>query len=392
MLNDLKTCLTLLRRTEIQSLLNVFDNVLKLHGYPSALPENEDTIVINNPENETIESNEELLKLSQYAIDQLKIVKIEKNHQPLGLTISRTDSGTIHIARIVVGGLAASTQLFQVNDRILEINDQSITDHSLDYVCTLMSNTTGLIKFLLAPPINLNKISYETFHVRALYAYNPFNDPLLPCKELGLTFQRGDILRIVAREENLIKMNNSYMSWWQAYRENFIETETDSCLAGLIPSDSLQQKRTDLLKAVSDDTDSISSSSSSGLFNGKKKINKTCFTCVNSKQERKSLQTIYNNASFIRDINDKETPTIRTSTNHFSLTDTRQLDAEQPSTTLKRFSDKDNDTTIDSFRFYEMVFQLDLSTQQMTRPIVLIGMSSLAVSVLCTSISVWLRV
>ncbi|CAF3235710.1 unnamed protein product [Rotaria sp. Silwood2] len=374
MLNDLKTCLTSLRRTEIESLLNVFDNILKLHCYPSALPENEQTI-INNQENENIESNEELLKLSQYAIDELKIVKIEKNHQPLGLTISRTDSGTIYIARIVVGGIAATTQLFQINDRILEINDQPLTGHSLDYVCTLISNITGLIKFLLAPPHNSNHISYHTFHVRALFSYDPFNDPLIPCKDIGLTFQRGDILRIVACDENFLNRNDSYVSWWQAYRENSYETDTDICLAGLIPSDNLQQKRANLLKVISDDTDSIStlSSSSSSSNGNKKKKHKNCFTCVNSKQERKPLQMVYNNVTFIRDIDDKEAPTIRTSTNHFSLTDTRKFGDEQPSITLKRFSDKNKDITNDCFRFYEPVFRLDLSTKQMTRPIVLLG-------------------
>ncbi len=390
MLNDLKTCLTLLRRTEMQSLLNVFDNILKLHLYPSALPET-DEITTNNENIEiklnNSETTEELLKLSQYAIDELKIVKIEKNHEPLGLTISRSDSGTIHIARIIVGGLASNTQLFQINDRILEINDEPITGRSLDYICSLMSNITGLIKFLLAPPlfsaiIHNNNISYQTFYVRALYAYDPYNDPLIPCKELGLQFQRGDILRIVARDENFLKINDLYVSWWQAYRENSTETDTDPCLAGLIPSDSLQQKRVDLIKAVSDDTESISSISSS-LFhqnNRKKKIKKPCWTCV-TKKERKILHPIYNNASFIREIDDTETQTIRTSTNHFSLTDTRQFDEEQPSSppqTIATFSDENKEMTIDSltmnsFRFYEPVFHLDLSTQYMTRPIVLLG-------------------
>jgi hypothetical protein len=398
MLNDLKTCLALLRRTEIQSLLNVFDNILKLRLYPPALPEPEEP---SNTTNDNIqnkstnsETTEELLKLSQYAIDELKIVKIEKNHEPLGLTISRSDSGTIHIARIVVGGIAANTQLFQINDRILEINDEPVTGRSLDYICSLMSSTTGLIKFLLAPPlfsaiIHNNNISYQTFHVRTLYTYDPYSDPLIPCKELGLPFQRGEIIRIVARDENLIKVNDSFVSWWQAYRENATETDTDPCLAGLIPSDSLQQKRAALIKAVSDDNESISSSSSS-LFhkkNRKKNPNNLCFTCV-PKRERKGLHSVYNNATFIREIDDTEAPTIRTSTNHFSLTDTRKFDEEQPPPppspslpppqTNATFSDANKDMTIDSsvfntFRFYEPVFRPDLSIQQMTRPIVLLG-------------------
>lgn len=361
MLNDLKTCLTLLGRTEMQSLLQVFDTILKHHVYPARLPD-------------PGENNEELLKLSQYAIDELKFVKIEKNHQPLGLTISRAESGTIHIARIVVGGIAASTELFQIDDRILEINDEPITGRSLDHVCTLMSNTTGLIKFLLAPPTSHNQVSYQTFYVRALYAYDPRHDSLIPCPELGLTFQRGDILRIVAYDESLTKTSDGSVSWWQAYREISEESTTDPSLAGLVPSDSLQQKRADLLKVISDDAESVSSFVVNHKSLRKIKLGSTCFTCVSAKQQRKPLQLVYNNVSFIRDVDDKEAPTIRRSTNHFSLTDTRQL-GEEPSSTIKRkVSDhQQTEKTIDVFRFYERVFRLDLTAKQMTRPIVLIG-------------------
>jgi hypothetical protein len=156
-----------------------------------------------------------------------------------------------------------------------------------------------------------------------------------------------------------------------------METDTDPCLAGLIPSDSLQQKRADLIKAVSDETESMSSSSSALFDRKKKKKKKICLTCV-TKKERKILHPIYNNASFIREIGDTETPTIRTSTNHFSLTDTRQFGEEQPPPppppqTTVTFADENEHIPIDAFRFYEPVFRLDLSTQHMTRPIVLLG-------------------
>ena len=62
MLNDLKTCLALLRRSEMQSQLNVFDNILKLRLYPSALPEPEEASSnIQNKSNNS-ETTEELLK------------------------------------------------------------------------------------------------------------------------------------------------------------------------------------------------------------------------------------------------------------------------------------------------------------------------------------------
>ena len=369
----------------MQSLLNVFDNVLKLHLYPAALPEHESHPRRPDDQHSTIqvnhsESTGELSKLSQYAVDALKIVKIEKHHEPLGLTVSRTDAGSILVARIVIGGIAANTQLFQINDRILEINDEPMTGHTLDHVCSLMSTSVGLMKFLLAPPLSPTghhlHSSQQAFHVRALYAYDPLNDPMMPCKELGLSFQRGDILRIVAREDNPMKIHDDAVSWWQAYRENATETDTDPCLAGLIPSDSLQQKRAALLKAVSDETESLSTSST---LNRRKKRRQLCFTCMPKKRERKSSHSVYNNSTFQRDIGDAEAPTIRTSTNHFSLTDTRQFGEEQPSApTAVLFADETKGTTVDastmhSFRFYEPIFRLDLSTQPMTRPIILLG-------------------
>lgn len=33
-------------------------------------------------------------------------------------------------------------------------------------------------------------------YMRALFDYNPSEDTLLPCKEIGLEFKRGDILQV----------------------------------------------------------------------------------------------------------------------------------------------------------------------------------------------------
>jgi len=32
--------------------------------------------------------------------------------------------------------------------------------------------------------------------MRALFSYDPAEDSLLPCKEIGLTFRHGDILQV----------------------------------------------------------------------------------------------------------------------------------------------------------------------------------------------------
>lgn len=60
-------------------------------------------------------------------------------------------------------------------------------------------------------------------HVRAYFEYNPSDDPFLPCRELGLSFQKGEILHVISQDDP---------NWWQAYRDGDKDNQP---LAGLIP-------------------------------------------------------------------------------------------------------------------------------------------------------------
>lgn len=60
-------------------------------------------------------------------------------------------------------------------------------------------------------------------HVRAYFDYDPSDDPFLPCRELGLSFQKGDILHVINQDDP---------NWWQSYRDG---DEDNQPLAGLIP-------------------------------------------------------------------------------------------------------------------------------------------------------------
>ena len=60
------------------------------------------------------------------------------------------------------------------------------------------------------------------FHYRAHFSYSPDDDLYIPCHELGISFQRGDILHVISQEDP---------HWWQAYRDG----EWTQTLAGLIP-------------------------------------------------------------------------------------------------------------------------------------------------------------
>ncbi|KAM3174702.1 hypothetical protein ACTXT7_010026 [Hymenolepis weldensis] len=68
-------------------------------------------------------------------------------------------------------------------------------------------------------------------YVRAMFDYDPREDPELPCPELAHSFKVGDILEIVDATD---------FSWWQARNYN---TESSLTPAGLIPSADLEESR-----------------------------------------------------------------------------------------------------------------------------------------------------
>ena len=65
---------------------------------------------------------------------------------------------------------------------------------------------------LLKYEIHNNVFSHFLFqyHYRAHFSYHPDDDLYIPCHELGISFQRGDILHVINREDQ---------HWWQAYRD-----------------------------------------------------------------------------------------------------------------------------------------------------------------------------
>lgn len=65
--------------------------------------------------------------------------------------------------------------------------------------------------------------------MKAHFDYDPSDDPYVPCRELGLSFQKGDILHIISQSDP---------NWWQAYRDG---DEDNQPLAGLVPGGALSQ-------------------------------------------------------------------------------------------------------------------------------------------------------
>merc|ERR1719334_2208684 len=92
---------------------------------------------------------------------------------------------------------------------------------------------SGTLTFVIIPA-GSNAMQEEScqpvYHYRAHFSYTPDDDLYIPCHELGISFQRGDILHVISKEDP---------HWWQPYRDG----EWTQTLAGLIPSLALQQHR-----------------------------------------------------------------------------------------------------------------------------------------------------
>ena len=70
--------------------------------------------------------------------------------------------------------------------------------------------------------------------MRALFSYNPDEDEDHPCKEAGLQFSNGDVLKVVNRDD---------AQWWQASLAG-----NKKGRVGLVPSAKLREKWVKQLK------------------------------------------------------------------------------------------------------------------------------------------------
>ncbi|KAM9339508.1 MAGUK p55 subfamily member 5b [Symphorus nematophorus] len=180
--------------------------------------------------------------VTQYLGETVKLVRLEKARDtPLGATV-RNDMDSVVVSRVVKGGAAESSGLLSEGDEILEINGISIRGKHVNEVHDLLQQMHGTLTFLLIPSSQIKPAPHRqtVMHVRAYFDYDPSDDPFVPCRELGLSFQKGDILHVISQDDP---------NWWQAYRDG---DEDNQPLAGLIPGKSFQQQRETLKKTITD--------------------------------------------------------------------------------------------------------------------------------------------
>ncbi|KHN86670.1 MAGUK p55 subfamily member 5 [Toxocara canis] len=167
----------------------------------------------------------------------LRIVRLTKYDDTyLGATV-RNEGEKVIVGRVVKGGVAERSHLLREGDELIEANGHDLRGRSVTEVCDILRSISGELSLVVVPSSKpeSEKATDQTNttlvqHMRALFDYDPEDDFYVPCKELALKFQRGDILHVI---------NTSDESWWQAYREG---DDPSSSLAGLIPSTTFQQQ------------------------------------------------------------------------------------------------------------------------------------------------------
>uniref|UniRef100_A0A3B4XGW3 Protein PALS1 n=1 Tax=Seriola lalandi dorsalis TaxID=1841481 RepID=A0A3B4XGW3_SERLL len=181
--------------------------------------------------------------LTQWGGETVKIVRIEKAQDiPLGATV-RNEMDSVVISRIVRGGAAERSGLLSEGDEILEINGIEIRGKDVNQVFDILADMHGLLTFVLIPSSQSKPppVKETVVHVKSHFDYDPSDDPYVPCRELGLSFQKGDILHIISQSDP---------NWWQAYRDG---DEDNQPLAGLVPGKSFQQQREAMKQTIEED-------------------------------------------------------------------------------------------------------------------------------------------
>ncbi|KAM9227758.1 55 kDa erythrocyte membrane protein isoform 3-T3 [Leptosomus discolor] len=184
-------------------------------------------------------------------VQKIRLIQFEKaTEEPMGITLKLNDRQSCMVARIFHGGMIHRQGSLHVGDEIIEINGQSVSNHSVDQLQKMLKETKGMVSIKVIPNQQSRLPALQMF-MRAQFDYDPKKDNLIPCKEAGLKFQTGDVIQIINKDDS---------NWWQGRVEGSC---TES--AGLIPSPELQEWR------VASVTQSSQSESPSCSPFGKKK-------------------------------------------------------------------------------------------------------------------------
>ncbi|KAM8826141.1 protein PALS2-like [Synchiropus picturatus] len=168
---------------------------------------------------------DDALTSSLMLADAIRMIGIKKKTgEPLGVTF-RVERGEMVIARILHDSSIDRQGMLHTGDIIREVNGQEVGSdpHQLQ---ELLKKCSGSITLKVLPSYR-DAPAPPQVYLKPHFNYSPAADNLIPCKEAGLAFSKGDILHLVNKEDP---------NWWQA--RHVVGGAT-----GLIPSQFLEEKR-----------------------------------------------------------------------------------------------------------------------------------------------------
>ncbi|XP_078519582.1 protein PALS2 isoform X1 [Lissotriton helveticus] len=260
---------------EISPLVNADENVaelvdiLKEPNFQSLL-EAHDIVASKSYDStpSTPEMNHSSVKNEMAPVDAIRMVGIHKRAgEPLGVTF-RVENSDLVIARILHGGMIDRQGLLHVGDIIKEVNGHEV-GNSPKELQELLKSISGSVTLKILPSYRDSVVLQQVF-VKCHFDYSPYNDNLIPCKEAGLQFSKGEILQIVNREDP---------NWWQASHVK------EGGSAGLIPSQFLEEKRKAFVRR-----DWENSGQFCGTITSKKKKKMMYLTTRNAEFDRHEIQ------------------------------------------------------------------------------------------------------
>uniref|UniRef100_A0A665TC19 MAGUK p55 subfamily member 6-like n=1 Tax=Echeneis naucrates TaxID=173247 RepID=A0A665TC19_ECHNA len=166
-----------------------------------------------------------LLTSSLMPADAVRMIGIQKkDREPLGVTF-RVERGEMVIARILHGSSIDRQGMLHTGDIIREVNGREVGSNPRE-LQELLKDCSGSITLKVLPSYR-DTPPLPQVYLKPHFNYNPTTDNLIPCKEAGLAFSKGDILHVVNKEDP---------NWWQACK-------VVGGATGLIPSQFLEEKR-----------------------------------------------------------------------------------------------------------------------------------------------------
>ncbi|KAF4088211.1 hypothetical protein AMELA_G00080720 [Ameiurus melas] len=201
-------------------------------------------------------------------VDTVRMISIQKKAgEPLGVTF-RVENGELVIARILHGSMIDRQGMLHTGDVIRELNGQEVGSDPTA-LQEMLKDINGSVTLKILPSYRDTPTAAQVY-LRPHFKYNPETDNLIPCKEAGLAFSKGEILHIVNREDP---------NWWQAC--SVVGGRT-----GLIPSQYLEEKRKAFVRR-----DMEGSGILCGTITGKRKKKKMMYlTAKNAEFDRHELQ------------------------------------------------------------------------------------------------------